>query len=154
MAVILILDRANVRGKKRPTIKKIVCDGYMLYTEKDAGREYTKPDIVGNKVSALGMARKMLSMGIGEPVYHELREEMARLASEERKKKLEERRNSVAGRGTQPERISADNTTNTEGGSADGSARPRTCDETHAGSGNDGGAAGGTVDEGGAGDAG
>ena len=101
MAVILTLDRANVRGKKRPKIKALTVDGYLLYAEKqdpeNADRVMTAmgAHIQNTGVTALGLARELMQIGIGEDVYHNLREEIARIANKERNKRLEERRNNA-----------------------------------------------------------
>ena len=81
MAVILILDRANVRGKQRPQIKAIVCDGYTLYTRGEEKSTFTS----NGPVSPQQIARLMLgdaARPLGEAVYHEMREELARLGAE------------------------------------------------------------------------
>lgn len=85
MAVILILDRVKARGFRLPHIKAVVCDGYTLYTE-EKGEEETRCAIRGGKegVSVLGMARTLMGSSMGQPLYHEMREELARLAAEER----------------------------------------------------------------------
>ena len=101
MAIILTLDRVNVRGKKRPKIKALTVDGYLLYIEKQDPENADRvmaglgAHIQDSSVTALGLARELMQMGIGKDVYHNLREEIARIASEERKKRLEERRNNA-----------------------------------------------------------
>jgi len=89
MAIILTMDRANIRGKKRPRIRAVTVDGYVLYSEQRDGdkvRVQASANIQDASVTALGIAREMCRIGIGERVYHELREELARLAKEERKR--------------------------------------------------------------------
>ena len=85
MAVIMILDRANIRGKKRPKVKAIVCDGYTLYTHGEEKSSFTS----NGPVSPLEIAQMMLgdaARPLGEAVYHGLREQLATLAAEEREK--------------------------------------------------------------------
>lgn len=94
MAVILVLDRANIRGKKRPTVEAIVCDGYVLYAHKETGEK------AGGRVWANGtqnpaeIARLMLgdtARPLGEAVFHEMREELARQGAEGKARALAER---------------------------------------------------------------
>lgn len=81
MAVILVLDRANIRGKKRPRVRAIVCDGYNLYAENEEMTEFMSNGPVRPRL----IAQQMLSEGVkplGEAIYHELREELARQGAE------------------------------------------------------------------------
>lgn len=92
MAVILVLDRVSGRGRKKPTIQRIVCDGFLLYSEK-GGKEETECKLRASQagVSALGIARTLLQTPSGKELYHQMREELARLAAEEKAKEQREK---------------------------------------------------------------
>ena len=93
MAIILVMDRVPAKGKKRPRIRRIVCDGYMIYQQRQI--DETQAAIgaeLGGGVNALGIARQLVDSGLGADVYHALREELARVAATERARMLEARR--------------------------------------------------------------
>lgn len=83
MAVILVLDRANVRGKKRPRVRKVVADGYVLYAEKENSKGVAISAQGGGSIHALGLARQLVDMGIGEQTRDALLEAIAHKAAEE-----------------------------------------------------------------------
>lgn len=93
MAVILVLDRANIRGKKRPQVQAVVCDGYVLYAHKETG-EKAGGMLWANHPNPAELARLMLgdtARPLGEAVFHEMREELARQGAEGKARALAER---------------------------------------------------------------
>ena len=75
MAVALIFEMDRVNGKKmrRPNVKAVVCDGYILYSEKEIDGQI-QCDIRArdiNSASPRGMARAIINMEqqIGERAF-------------------------------------------------------------------------------------
>lgn len=75
MAVALIFEMDRVNGKKmrRPNVKAVVCDGYILYSEKEIDGQI-QCDIRArdiNSASPRGMARAIINMEqqIGEKAF-------------------------------------------------------------------------------------
>ena len=94
MAVILVLDRANIRGKKRPQVQAVVCDGYNLYVHNETGEKAGGRMWANGTQNPAELARLMLgdqARPLGEAVFHELREELARQGAEGQAKAIAER---------------------------------------------------------------
>lgn len=103
MAVILVLDKVPRPGRKLPTIRKIVCDGFLLYSEDQKSAVVEGAGKVQPKLIAQAMIDNRRPGNVGEPIYHELREELARLAAEQKaeqqRKKWQEAENNGPTRG-------------------------------------------------------
>ena len=81
MALILILDRADTGRWRRPHVKAVINDGYVLFCEKG----YPDGTLIQTYwsgetgIDLSGVAQSLVAMGVGDDMRQEIAAEMQRI---------------------------------------------------------------------------
>lgn len=97
MALIFEMNRVNGKGMRRPSVKAVVCDGYILYTEKETDKGLRSDVRARNTfgghsvrllVRALVNAEQQAEKGVfSGPMLDELRKVLVERAEAEKRRK-------------------------------------------------------------------